>query len=387
MPRRGENIYKRKDGRWEGRISKPGGGYRYLYGKSYKEVREKKKQYLESPLAHAPKTHGAISGAADLFGRWLESDVFGRVKPSTYESYYWCIRKYVIPFFRNTAPDRISEFYVEQFVKSIYENAALTPAYKKKILSVFKVALGKMLKNSEHLRPILKAVKLPYTDNPPVQVFSVREQRLIEAEVLKMNDKKALGIFLCFYTGIRLGELCALEWGNVDLEAKTVSIVKTVSRTKNFERNGNKTILIAGTPKSRNSTRKIPLPDFLLGLTCALKNAAKAESNYILSGSDTPIDPRTYQRLFKKILVNAGVKDRKFHAIRHTFATRALEAGVDIKTLSEILGHSSVMITLKVYAHSLMEQKVAAINKLNNLYIIAHPDREPFAVADSVMKT
>ncbi|QDR79628.1 tyrosine-type recombinase/integrase [Sporomusa termitida] len=373
MPRRGENIYKRKDGRWEGRMAKPGGGYRYVYGKSYKEVREKKKHYLESPLAHAPKTNGAISGAADLFGHWLESDVLGRVKPSTYESYYWCIRKYVIPFFRDTATDRITEFYVEQFAKSIYANDVLTPAYKKKILSVFKVALGEILKDSDHLRPILKNIGLPHIDNPAVQVFSVQEQRRIETEVLKMNDKRALGVFLCFYTGIRLGELCALKWENIDFEAKTVSIVKTVSRTKNFAENGNKTILITGTPKSQNSTRKIPIPDFLLSLTCKLKNAAKAESNYILSGSDTSIDPRTYQRLFKRILVSAGVKDRKFHAIRHTFATRALEAGVDIKTLSEILGHSSVIITLKVYAHSLMEQKIAAINKLNNLYIIAHP--------------
>ena len=115
-----------------------------------------------------------------------------------------------------------------------------------------------------------------------------------------------------------------------------------------------------------------------------MKMYAENENCYVLSGSDDPLDPRTYQRLFKKILDAAGVKKRKFHAIRHTFATRALELGVDIKTLSEILGHTNVSITLNTYAHSLMEQKKKAIDKLNEMHII-QMESDSYAVTDFVV--
>ena len=128
-------------------------------------------------------------------------------------------------------------------------------------------------------------------------------------------------------------------------------------------------MLLVGSPKSKKSVRKIPLPDFMLKHSAELKTYYANENNYVISGTDTPIDPRTYQRLYNNVIKSAGVKYRKFHAIRHTFATRALEVGVDIKTLSEILGHASVSITLNIYAHSLMEQKKIAMDKLNNMHI------------------
>lgn len=380
MPRRGENIYKRKDGRWEGRMPRLGGGYYYLYGKTYKEIKEKKKNFQEYARLHAKKP-AETPDASGQFERWVGGGILCRVKLSTYESYYHCIKKYVIPYFSGTKENRINELSVGQFVKSVNENKALSGTYKKKIITIFKIALKEILETSHNSEQVLKAVKMPKTDLLPVEVFSVREQQLIESEVLKTNDNRALGVLLCFYTGIRLGELCALKWGNMDFESGTMTIINTVSRKKNFCGKGGKTILTAGSPKSYHSIREIPIPGFLLKLASHLKNENK--NNYILSGSEKPLDPRTYQRFFKKILKCAGVKDRKFHAIRHTFATRALETGVDIKTLSEILGHSSALITLKVYAHSLMEQKIAAIGKLNNFYI-THMNISPFAVANSV---
>jgi len=383
MPRRGENIYKRKDGRWEGRLLRSDGKYQYVYAKSYKEVREKKKNLQEGIKSWGKKKPGEVYSATELFEHWLKDCTFDRVKPSTYENYYCCVQKYIIPFFKRSRNDQITELQVKQFIKTIYDEALLAETYKRKIISVFKTALREILKSANNYTSILEAVKIPRTKTTTVQVFSIKEQRLIENEVLKSNDKRALGVLLCFYTGIRLGEICALKWGNIDFEAGTVSIVGTVSRTKSFQKHGKRTTLLVGTPKSSNSIRKIPLPDFLLKLSNKSITYAKNDNNYILSGSDVPIDPRTFQKLFKRILSSAGVKDRKFHAIRHTFATRALELGVDIKTLSEILGHSNVIITLNVYAHSLMEQKKIAIGKLNEMHR-THMEDSSFAVANSV---
>lgn len=383
MPRRGENIYKRKDGRWEGRIPKPNGKYQYVYAKTYKEIKEKKKNFQEHIRTAGGKEPGAIKSAAGLFELWLNCDVYDRVKPSTYENYYRCMQKYVIPFFRRSGNDQITELRVGQFLNSINDNVSISESYKRKIITIFKTALGEILKDSVDYAPIMKKVKLPKAENTTVQVFSVKEQRLVENAALHSDDKRALGILLCFYTGIRIGELCALRWGDIDFEAGTMSIARTVSRTKNFQQPANKSTLLVGMPKSRKSARKIPLPAFLLKLSNDLKMYTEDENCYALSGSKTPIEPRTYQKLYKRILASAGVKDRKFHTIRHTFATRALELGVDIKTLSEILGHSNVSITLNIYAHSLMEQKKIAIDKLNEMYIM-HMEIASFAVAGTV---
>lgn len=385
MPRRGENVYKRKDGRWEGRILKPNGKYQYVYAKTYKEVKEKMKFFQDYVKPREEKAPGAAKSAAGLFELWLKSGVAGQVKPSTYENYYCCIQKYVLPFFR-TGNDRITEFQVGQFVKTINDNSFLSASYKRKIISIFKTALREILKVSGDYASFMEVIKLPKAENTVVQVFSIKEQRLVENAAMNSKDKRALGILLCFYSGIRLGELCALRWGDIDFEAGTISIVRTVSRNKNFQYSGNKTNLIIGMPKSKKSVRIVPLPDFLLKLSNELKLYAKNETCYVLSGSKTPIDPRTYQKLFKRILASAGVKNRKFHAIRHTFATRALELGVDIKTISEILGHSNVSITLNIYAHSLLEQKKIAIDKLNNLHM-THMETASFAVAGSVVST
>ena len=230
---------------------------------------------------------------------------------------------------------------------------------------------------------ILEAVVLPKTETKEVQVFSMAEQRQIEAAVYRTADTRALGIVLCFYTGIRLGELCALRWSDIDLEAGTMNICRTVSRTRCFEPGGPKTMLLVGSPKSRKSARKIPLPAFLLQLIQEQWRSVP-DHCYVVSGKDVPIDPRSYEKIYKNVLSLAGVKERKFHAIRHTFATRALELGVDIKTISEILGHSGVSVTLNIYAHSMLEQKKKAIDKFNQMHVM-HMEFAPFASMNPVL--
>ncbi len=366
MPRRGENIYKRKDGRWEARILKPDGKYKSVYSKSYKEVKEKKRTY-EDNLQIKEIPLNSIDKVSSQFESWLNSDSVRQLKPSTYEYYYRCIKNYVIPYFNKDKNQRITVLSVHTFVKSIRNNNSLSEAYKRKILAVFKTALRSILKGSGESALVLETVKLPAVPNQEILVFSMKEQRIIEDTILHYADKRALGILLSFYTGIRLGELCALKWEDLDFETRTITITKTVSRLKNFEGGENKTILLVGSPKSIKSIRKIPLPSFLITMLDKY-NQCKNDNGYIISGSEMPVEPRTYQKLYASVLKKARVKYRKFHAIRHTFATRSLELGVDIKTLSDILGHSSVSITLNTYAHSLMEQKIIAIEKLNSMH-------------------
>lgn len=379
MARRGENIYKRKDGRWEARLLIQKGKYRYFYGKSYREAKLKMRTFQENAKNYREKNAEQKKSASGMLKLWLEEQASNRVKPLTYESYYHCMHKHILPFFQNEGDDRITEETVLGFTKKLSEDTFLADTSKKKILTVFKIALKDVLKDELNRASILESIKLPKIKMREVEVFSLKEQRALEAAALCSTDQRALGIVLCLYTGIRLGELCALTWKDIDWESGMMSITKTVSRTKNFSQGEKKTELVVGTPKSRNSMRKIPIPEFLLKLIEKRKLCDENDNVYILTGKNAPLDPRNFQKLYKKLLTETHLPNRKFHAIRHTFATRGLELGVDIKTLSEILGHSNVSITLNIYTHSLIEQKKAAIEKYNTMYS-AVGDLSKFAV-------
>ncbi len=369
MARRGENIYKRKDGRWEGRILGQDRKYQYIYARSYTVIKQKMRNYQELAKTAPKKKLEWTGNAAGLFEAWLEGDVLQRVRPSTFENYYRCVHKYVIPFYRQYGKKEITEDSVLLFLKEIRENASIAESSQRKILTIFKIALKEILKGRPDSHSIITAVKLPRIESSAINVFTMKEQRLIEYAAITSEDKRAFGILFCFYTGIRLGELCALRWNDIDLEAGTVSITRTLSRVRDLENKDRKTALHFGSPKSRKSLRTIPLPAFLLSLLKEKRSLVPNETCYLLSGKPIPLDPRSFQKLFKRVLKAAGLPDRKFHTIRHTFATRALEMGVDIKTLSEILGHSNVSVTLNVYAHSLMEHKKTAIEKFNHMYL------------------
>jgi integrase len=370
MPRRGENIYKRKDGRWEGRVLSPEGKYQYVYSGTYKEVKEKKKLLQEAVnRGTSIYTHTACN-AAEAFATWLNGNLMSRVKPSTYESYYRCITRYVIPFYQQQGHERISVQTTVDFSSRINQYQDISGSYKRKILAIYKTALRELLRGNSDYSSVLSAISMPRFTSTDVQAFTIKEQRLIEKTVIDSHDKRLLGILLCFYTGIRLGEVCGLKWGDIDFEAGAMVVVRTVSRVKDFNGTEKKTSLMIGTPKSAHSIRKIPLPGFLLDFACKFRMDSANENCFVLSDEETPLDPREFQKLFQVTLKRSGVKSRKFHAIRHTFATRALELGVDIKTLSEILGHSNVSITLNIYAHSMFDQKKKAIEKLNAMYLM-----------------
>lgn len=208
---------------------------------------------------------------------WIEGDIRHQIKPSTYENYQYCVRKYIISFFAETKESQITTASAAQFTSYIKCNETISESYKRKILTIFKTALKKILNDSPDIASIIDAVKLPKIKGNVVQVFTTREQQLIEYAALNSENRRALGLILCFYSGIRLGELCGLKWSDFDWDAGTMSIMRTVTRVKNFEQEGNKTALHIGTPKSRTSIRKIPLPAFIIQQANALGLDQKRE--------------------------------------------------------------------------------------------------------------
>jgi site-specific recombinase XerD len=184
------------------------------------------------------------------------------------------------------------------------------------------------------------AVKFPKQVKPKAEFLSVDEQKRLEQAAKERGSTDYIAVIICLYTGFRIGDLCGLLWSDIDFDCKLLRINRTLQRIRS--EGENKTEVTFLTPKSITSTREIPLPDFLLELL--FKHRAITNGEYILNYKNKPIEPRTLQYRFKKILQAADVKDVGFHTCRHTFATRALESGCDVKSLSEILGHGSAMV-------------------------------------------
>ena len=383
--KRGENIYKRKDRRWEARIKESDGRYISVYGKTYTEAKEKRNAKLKEENCHkacASESNQKDTGQDILkqLDNWLEGSS-KRVKLSTYENYYYCIKTYVYPYFAKSKLKTISKAELESFVTYISDNASLSYSYQNKILTIFKVALRSILQE-DNKKMLLETLRLPKMQSNIVQIFSVEEQRRIEGILMKNKNLKSLCILLCFYTGLRLGEIGALRWSNIDTSANTITVNGTLARKKNFGDGDNKTILYVSSPKNRSSYRQIPLPGFLAAMLRQYQGNGKNRGEcFVLSNTPTPMDTRTLQKYYMSILKRVDIEHRKFHTIRHTFATRALEMGVDIKTVSELLGHATVTNTLNIYAHSLMEQKKRAIEKLSRIHT-SQMNYTPSDVAD-----
>lgn len=200
-------------------------------------------------------------------------------------------------------------------------------------------------------------------ENKEMRVLTVNEQKSLSNILLTDTDLYKFGVLLSLYTGIRIGELCALQWKNLNLTDSVLKITKTLQRIPNLSSGtAARTKIVITEPKSRHSVREIPMPDFL---TDKARQFSGLPEEYVLTGKKGKyVEPRTMQNHFKTYIEESGIKCTNFHALRHTFATRCVEAGFDIKSLSEILGHSNVNITLNRYVHSSLELKRSNMNKL-----------------------
>lgn len=346
MARRGENIYKRSDGRYEGRYIKgrsPSGKaiYGYVYGRKYADVKMKLIDIKAGTEQHLSKIT-VLKCVED----WLVSET--DIKITTRKIYEMHLKNHIYPFFKDMELRKLDSTILQTFINSL----ELSPSTIKIIFCILKAAL-KQAMDKGHINDVWSNVKLPKKIKSEIKVLTVQQQRKLETVI---KEEKDIGVMICLYTGIRIGELCALKWNDIDLDRKLLYVRSTQARV------GNSVEFLS--PKSNSSLRQIPLPDFLADI---LRKKEK-KGIWVLSDNDDYIDVRTYRRRFKKLLKKSGLPDIKFHALRHTFASRALEVGIDIKTLSEVLGHSSVATTLDLYTHSLYEYKKSQMKKLETIY-------------------
>ncbi len=293
----------------------------------------------------------------DWLQTWLSYYVQPTVKIRTYEKYAMITKVHISPQLGRYELNALTADVLQPFVASLCER--LSPNSVNGVITV----LQKSLKTAQRLGRsntcFVEGICRPKNKEKKVECFTSAEQRRIEKAVLSSDKPKLLGVLLCLYTGLRLGELLALEWSDVDLQKGLLYVNKSCHFGKD---NQGRYTRIVESPKTAYSERIIPLPKVLLSYVKAWQKQAKGQ--YVVQDKGRAVSPRSYQRGFAVLLQRIHLPHRGFHSLRHTFATRALESGMDVKTLSEILGHKNPTVTLRRYCHSLIKHKREMMNKL-----------------------
>lgn len=360
MARKGENIRKRADGRWEARYIKghtPEGKAQlgYVYAYSYTEAKEKRQKILNEQIQ---MTNGKKFN--DLIEAFLIQKEY-TVKYSTYVHYKDIIDVHIAPYFGNFQLGRLTAMHIEEFSSEKLKNGkangkgGLSPKSVKDILSIMKSMLKYGVEKNLVKEEVL-SFEAPRVTVKPVETFTKEEITKIENYCIRSNEPYTTGILLCLYTGIRIGEICALRYDDIDLLNSYFTVSKTMMRVKETA-DSKKTVIRIDEPKTKTSIREIPLPEILRKKLLEQKLQTVCENAYVLTGNDNFLEPRTYYEKYQKFLKECGISPHSFHCLRHTFATVCIEKGFDPKTLSEILGHSDVKVTLGRYVHPSIQRK------------------------------
>jgi len=370
MSRRGDNIRKRKDGRWEARYARreeDGSVTKYssVYGKTYQEVKAKREVCIKQGAA---KNAGNVCTFKALLEVWQESNRI-RLKDASVSRYQNLIDAHILPMLGDKKITQLNAPLINRFLHHklsqgrLDGKGGLSAAYVRSIALIITSAL-KYGASQELCSPLRSAVAKPNVTKKEPSVLSTAQQTVLEQELLTATTPEKLLIYLTLYTGLRIGEACALRWEDIDPEAKLIYVRQTVSRVW-YRENGKKySKLTAGLPKTAASQRSIPLCSKLQEVLRQFHH--KEQNGYVLPGiGDGFISPRTFEYRYKKILRQCGLDPINYHALRHTFATRCIERGVDIKSLSEILGHADAAITLNTYVHVSLELKRQQLEKLS----------------------
>ncbi len=333
------------------------------------EPNQKQRTVLEE-MEHSHPAQGQPQGEGtdppcrtlkDLSASWLRErrEV---VKRSTFSTYSYCVRVHILPLAGDVPLAELDEDAVISFVQRIQEKE-LADTTTRSILVIFKFLIKYGIRSG-----LINSKVLEYCHascrRTESRVLAVQDSAKMKEYLLRKRTIFPLAILLCRGTGIRIGELCGLKWGDIDFEACTFNIKRTVSRIPNPDTSPGqpKTILYIRTPKSHTSSREIPIPGYLIS---ALRRLRKGDDLYVLTGRSTCTEPRNVQKRFKTILKRCEMEDCNFHAMRHGFATACLENGVDCKTVSAILGHASIRTTMDFYVHTSMRQKKDCIDGID----------------------
>lgn len=368
MARKGENIHKRYDGRWEARVlighdTNGKAKYKCLYGKTYTEVRNKKNQFIANPIKDVPRSKITFS---QLLSDCLLS-IEPEMKESTYAKYVFHVSKHIEPELGSLKLSELTSARMDQFGRDklangrLHGDGGLSPKTVNSLLSIIKLA---MKFGADHGYEGMEKfpIRYPRQHVPQVHILSTYEQKVLENCALKMEEPFITGIFLSLYAGLRIGEVCALRWEDISLASGVIHVKRTISRIQNTDPDADKkTRVVITEPKTDCSKRRIPVPDFLLEW---LKRYEAQAECYVLTGSRDYMEPRLLYTKYKGVLSACNLPGYTYHALRHTFATRCVENGFDMKSLSEILGHSDVSVTLRRYVHPTMDMKRSQMNLL-----------------------
>ncbi len=368
MSKQGDNIYKRKDGRWEGRYVKGRThgktAFGYVFAATYTAAKKKlttaKKMWKTGceTMAQKNATLNAVSE------RWLE-DSKSFLKESTIAKYRDYLSCYILPKFGEISVGELSTESVSSFFRMLLTEGGtgckgLSARTVSEVRCILKILQKYAARQGCAVNFSLDGLCMKQKEKP-IRIFSEQEQERLRSYLSAALMPWHKGILLCLFTGIRLGELCALRWDDICLSSKQLHIHRTMQRIREAANAQTRTKIVITSPKSDCSIRTIPLPDKI----CSSLRPFYRSGTFLLTGEQERfIEPRTMQNRFKGVLEECGIADANFHALRHTFATRCVEAGFDAKCLSVILGHSNVNITFNRYVHPTMEMKRRNMAKL-----------------------
>lgn len=339
-------ITKRKDGRYMGKfiIGYDESGktlYQYVYGRTYEETAEKLMIGREIESRFLSERCISVNRA---YSEWLGA-VSNCVKPSTYANYKLKFEKHILPAFGDRLCSELNSNVINAFIEKKLTDG-LSASYVKDIIIVLKTML-KFAQDEFDFKLSLKNISLPRTEKKSAKMISSDEQNALVKYLESNMSLTSFGVLISLLMGIRIGELCGLKWSDIDLKNKTLHIERTVQRIA-LANGDRKTSVVISSPKSSASRRVISIPDRLIRY---FERFISSDDHFVLSGSEKAVEPRTMQYRYKRLLAAAKVKYHNYHQLRHTFATNCVQSGFDAKTLSNVLGHSNVTLTLTRYVH------------------------------------
>lgn len=297
---------------------------------------------------------------------WYENYVEPSAKEKTKKHYSEIIRNRLAKVLGDYELECITPIVLQRYVAELLKSGNLRTGKGLSvntvlgIISVIKISLKSAYLSGRLKKYSADKILLPKVTEKEITCFTTEEQRKMERAILADKRKRMFGVLICLYTGLRIGELLALKWEDLDFTSGIISVNATCHDGTDAK---GKLCRITNSPKTASSKRLVPIPDKLLILL--KENQNKRKTDYVVeTARGTLPGIRTYQRAFEVFQGRLNIERKGFHALRHTFATRALECGMDVKSLSEILGHKNAVITLNRYVHSLLEHKRELMNKL-----------------------
>lgn len=293
------------------------------------------------------------------------------IKESTYANYSNNIFNHIIPKLGNYHLNQINHKIIQDFLLELSKNGrkdntgGLSEKTIKDITIIVKGSIKKAI-NENKIKYIELSFNYPKDNkDKSIYILTKHEQNKITNYVLNNCTSKNIGLLISLYSGIRIGELCALQWKDVDFKNNKLTISKTIQRIYIKDKDNNISKIIVSTPKTKNANREIPINKDFLEI---LKKLKSEKDNYVLSNTSKYVEPRTYRKHFNKVLRELKIKQFNFHSLRHTFATNCISLGCDYKTVSELLGHANVNITLNLYVHPRYSQKKKCIDLISKIF-------------------